>query len=386
IAKHCATPDTNTFGTGSDCKDPDGDFIVDEITEGQLTAMAVYMGLRETPVRVPVTSEPARTRVAAGEQLFGTVGCGDCHVARMQLRSPTHVEPADTTGGAGITFNLANDMKTPHPGRNTDGSMTVELWSDFKRHDMGSTLADGKPFKNIAPSQFLTTPLWGVATSPPYLHDGRAPTLREAILAHAGEALGSRVAFAALSEDDQHKIIDFLNTLGREETTQLPLSEGVDVSGFTVRQVNAAASFQLPAGTVVPHGGYVIVARSATKQQFELFYQRTLADNVTFINSAGKFPQINGSETFSLENKQGFLIEGPTIAQASAGLQIFQRTNALAPAGDRASWTITSSRPQDANPGSGQQTTGSGRIYLSEIADASGTGNFGLEFVELFVE
>src|SRR5262249_10630713 len=37
-------------------------------------------------------------------------------------------------------------------------------------------------------SEWRTPPLWGVADSPPYLHDGRAPTLLDAIEWHSGEA------------------------------------------------------------------------------------------------------------------------------------------------------------------------------------------------------
>lgn len=217
IAKHCATPDPNTFGTASNCRDPDGDGIVDEITEGQLTAMAVYMALREMPVRNQPATARARTRASDGERLFGNAGCGNCHVARMQLDSPIHVERADTTGGAGITFNLADEMKSPRPTRGANGALAVELWSDFKRHDMGSALADSKPFKTIPASQFITTPLWGVATSAPYMHDGRAATLRDAIFAHGGEATSSRTAFSILSPGNQQKLIEFLSTLGRAD-------------------------------------------------------------------------------------------------------------------------------------------------------------------------
>jgi hypothetical protein len=383
VAKHCAAPDPSTFGTGSSCRDPDNDGVTDEITEGQLTAMAIYMGLRETPVRVQPASETARTRAAAGEQLFGSIGCGSCHVARIKLASPTHFEPADTTGG-GITVNLATDMKTPRPARESDGSMSVELWSDFKRHDMGSALADSKPFKTIAPGQFITTPLWGVATSAPYMHDGRSATLRDAILAHAGESLGSRTSFAALSLDEQQKLIEFLSTLGRAEDAALPRTAGVDLSGFTVAQANATATFALPAGTIVPHGGYVVIARNATREQFELFYGRSLGANVQLINTGNRFPMINGSETFTLSN--AVRVDGPTVAQSSAGQQLFQRTSGAAPAGERSSWTIESFRPQAATPGSGQVSTGNNRIYISEVADAAGSGNFGFEFVELFVE
>jgi mono/diheme cytochrome c family protein len=215
IAKHCATPDPSTFGTGASCRDPDADGVADEITEGQLSAMAVYMALREMPVRVQPESESARARASAGENLFGSIGCGSCHVRSLRMAQPFTREVPDTSS-TGIVLDLSRDMKEPRPARNSDGSMTVELWSDFKRHDMGSALADSKPFKTIPASHFITTPLWGVATSPPYMHDGRSPTLRDAILAHAGESQGSRAAFAALGLDDQQKVVDFLATLGRE--------------------------------------------------------------------------------------------------------------------------------------------------------------------------
>lgn len=221
IAKHCATPDPNTFGTGTDCRDPDGDGVRDEITEGQLTAMATYMGLRQMPVRVPPATEAARTRAADGERLFANAGCANCHMAQMQLNNPVHIENGDTTGGSS-TFDLTKDMKSPRLTRDTNGALEVELWTDFKRHDMGTELADSKPFKTIPAAQFITTPLWGVATSAPYMHDGRAPTLRDAILAHGGEAATSRTAFTILSKDDQQKLIDFLSTLGRDDAEPVP--------------------------------------------------------------------------------------------------------------------------------------------------------------------
>ena len=61
--------------------------------------------------------------------------------------------------------------------------------------------------------EWRTPPLWGVADSPPYLHDGRAPTLSKAILLHGGEAAKSRQRFAALSSIDRDAIESFLMTL-----------------------------------------------------------------------------------------------------------------------------------------------------------------------------
>jgi len=218
IVKHCATPNVNTFGNGPNCQDPDGDGVTNEITEGQLSAEAVYMGLRETPFRDPVTSGQACSNSvdAGGEMLFYNIGCASCHVRNTKINVPVLVERADTTGGAGITLNLATDTHYPHPAINPDdGSMTVEVFSDFKRHDVGVALADSKDFKQIPANQFITPPLWGVADSAPYLHDGRAPTLNNAILMHAGDALAVRNAYAALSTADRGQILSFLGTLRR---------------------------------------------------------------------------------------------------------------------------------------------------------------------------
>ena len=47
----------------------------------------------------------------------------------------------------------------------------------------------------------MTEPLWGVATTAPYGHDGRSTDLEEVILRHGGEAQAARDAFAALARD-----------------------------------------------------------------------------------------------------------------------------------------------------------------------------------------
>jgi CxxC motif-containing protein (DUF1111 family) len=58
-----------------------------------------------------------------------------------------------------------------------------------------------------------TAPLWGLRFVQTYLHDGRANTLDDAILAHDGQARASRDRFAALTPDDHAKLIAFLRSL-----------------------------------------------------------------------------------------------------------------------------------------------------------------------------
>jgi len=219
IDKNCLNRNDNNFGNGPNCQDPDADGVFSEINEGQLTAMAIYMGLRETPVRVPAANATAQARVNAGEVLFNQIACQSCHTRNMTANVPNHLEQADSGApGVGITVHLAVDNHDPKPAVAANGSMTIEVFSDFKRHDVGPGLADSKPFNQIGANQFITPPLWGLRDSKPYLHDGRAPTIRDAILGHGGgDDAASVNAFRALSSDNQNKVVEFLNSLGRVE-------------------------------------------------------------------------------------------------------------------------------------------------------------------------
>ena len=62
-------------------------------------------------------------------------------------------------------------------------------------------------------SEFRTQPLWGVSHFPPYLHDGRAQTMDEAIRMHGGEARLIRDAYVNLPADEREDLLTFLRHL-----------------------------------------------------------------------------------------------------------------------------------------------------------------------------
>ena len=61
--------------------------------------------------------------------------------------------------------------------------------------------------------EWRTPPLWGVADSGPYLHDGRAETLDAAIRWHAGEAHESVTLYRSLQPEKRQQLIKFLKSL-----------------------------------------------------------------------------------------------------------------------------------------------------------------------------
>jgi CxxC motif-containing protein (DUF1111 family) len=58
-----------------------------------------------------------------------------------------------------------------------------------------------------------TAPLWGVRFNTQLLHDGRAHSVREAILAHDGQGLLARLTFSVLGPTEQGILTRFVNAL-----------------------------------------------------------------------------------------------------------------------------------------------------------------------------
>lgn len=157
----------------------------------------------------------------------------------------------------------------------------------------------------------------------------------------------------------------------------------LDLSNWKIVQSNSALTFSLPAQTRISPDGYVIVARHASKTAFEAFWRggTPLPGNVVYVDAGGSFPVIGGSERYRLRDAGGTLVDGPTVAMSTSGGQSIQRKDPCLAAGQAASWKF---------PGTGAATPGSGAgpgcghgVVINEFSDASGTGNFKFEFVEL---
>jgi CxxC motif-containing protein (DUF1111 family) len=141
---------------------------------------ADFMKFLAAPPRGPITGS-----AIVGELVFRSIGCVGCH--RSVLRT-------------GPNPVAALDRKTIHP------------YSDFLLHDMGS-LGDGITQNNATGKLMRTAPLWGLRKITTYLHDGRATTLEQAILAHDGQAKKARDRFASLSGGNKQFLYAFLNSL-----------------------------------------------------------------------------------------------------------------------------------------------------------------------------
>lgn len=134
----------------------------------------------------------------------------------MLLAAPKFDEPTDQSEAGRLLFHAAN-CSACHVPRLDSPKGPIPLYSDLLLHDMGSELADGIVQGVATGTEFRSQPLWGIAADGPFLHDGRADSLEQAILLHGGEAQVSRDAFAAFSDGERASVIEFLRSLGGRE-------------------------------------------------------------------------------------------------------------------------------------------------------------------------
>jgi hypothetical protein len=195
--------------------DRDGDGVIHEIEEGQVSALTLFVAMQEIPQIVLPDSSELTLMWATGQERFATLGCATCHVPSLSVAS-TRFDLASREGGATTSVDLAEEGAMPRIAPSVDdGRFRAWLFSDLKRHDIGPALAEARSDRGVAGNEFLTRPLWGLARSRPYLHDGRAPTIEDAILLHGGEAQKARDAYAALSEPERAPVRVFLTSLTR---------------------------------------------------------------------------------------------------------------------------------------------------------------------------
>lgn len=240
----------------------DGDFdgVADELTIGDVTAMSVYLAAQPRPTTLTELAslglieplpESRRNAIRRGRTVFSQIGCDSCHTPSLTIERPAFSEPSQhaayrdganfpagqPTGARGVdpafavTFDLTADQPDNVIGgtrlgafaKDNRGRAVVELYSDLRRHEMGPQLAESVneiSGNRQTPGTFLTKALWGVGSTAPYMHDGRATTLAEAILEHAtggandaSEAAQSRRRWTALPTSDRQALIAFLESL-----------------------------------------------------------------------------------------------------------------------------------------------------------------------------
>jgi len=166
---------------------PDHPRVKADMTKRQFRELVAFVDTLPRPAqRLP--DDPAeRTAAERGQELFASIGCAFCHVP-------------DLGGLRGVYSDfLLHKIADPDQSPGYSIQPTAEVLA--------------LPSNQPSLDEWKTPPLWGVADSAPYFHDGNSATLRDALERHAGTATRVAESFRKLSDHDQQAIIVFLKTL-----------------------------------------------------------------------------------------------------------------------------------------------------------------------------
>jgi CxxC motif-containing protein (DUF1111 family) len=162
-----------------------------DLTSAQCETLTGFVASLPSPSVRPADSTEQAGAIARGRELFASVGCAVCHRPNLGL---------------------------------VEG-----IYSDLLLHNMGHELSDSGSYTVLEPEsaskdkaqrpraanelEWRTPPLWGMRDSVPYLHDGRAATVADAVALHGGEGRAAAQEYERLSEKGREQVELFLKTL-----------------------------------------------------------------------------------------------------------------------------------------------------------------------------
>jgi CxxC motif-containing protein (DUF1111 family) len=165
-----------------------------DLDEAQCALLTGFVRRLAPPVR---RSPGGRTVPPWGYSVFESIGCARCHAPQL-----------------GNVSGIFSDLLLHDMGEASSDAATYYGSPPGPRlDDLAKTKSLTPPSGMSSATEWRTAPLWGVADSAPYLHDGRADTLDEAIRLHGGEATKTTTRYARLASSDRKALLSFLASL-----------------------------------------------------------------------------------------------------------------------------------------------------------------------------
>ena len=219
-----------------------------DLTERQCAALTAFVASLPAPRMVRPEERERRELADRGRELFASVGCVACHVEQIgpvdglysdlllhdlgaALVDPVAAEPTLVPTGRrlpaeksvlneGVSQTGAQTVSVPPPSPRPRGysgggqSQLVQLPGTILVPDPKTgQRVEFRVLESPLDREWRTPPLWGLADSAPYLHDGRAATVVEAVALHGGEAEACTKRFFALPLADRLSVLEFLSCL-----------------------------------------------------------------------------------------------------------------------------------------------------------------------------
>ena len=176
-----------------------------DLNQAQCDALINYISDLPAPPQRKFGNEVDEGYIKGGHALFAKVGCADCHVEKVGEVAGIFSDLLLHDMGGELGDTGSYDVFIPNSTPDGEVLQLTGLSGPASRIPTKVTGATRQEWRTPA--------LWGVRDSAPYLHDGRAENLDQAIAMHGGESARSTQKFFALSDAERFQVISFLKSL-----------------------------------------------------------------------------------------------------------------------------------------------------------------------------
>jgi CxxC motif-containing protein (DUF1111 family) len=188
-----------------------------DLTAEECNALVAYVRSLPRPAEGRPSAPEEATPIASGRTTFASIGCAACHAPKV----------GDVTGI--YSDLLLHDMgpelgdEGSYDGSGSEGDdepLTPQIIAAQGSGQSGNAGA-ARAQRGANRREWRTPPLWGFRDSGPYLHDGRAQTLEQAVAMHGGQGQTSAMKFFQLSPRERLQVESFLKSLVAPAPVQL---------------------------------------------------------------------------------------------------------------------------------------------------------------------
>jgi CxxC motif-containing protein (DUF1111 family) len=177
-----------------------------DLSADECSSLVAYVRSLPKPEERRPTSSAEANHIEAGRSNFASIGCAGCHAAKL-----------------GNVVGIYSDLLLHDMGTETADDGSYDGSDDGADEPLLPLAANGDDEPQAQPKpraqraanrrEWRTPPLWGFRDSAPYLHDGRAQTLDQAIAMHGGQGQASALKFFQLSPRERQQVESFLKSL-----------------------------------------------------------------------------------------------------------------------------------------------------------------------------
>jgi CxxC motif-containing protein (DUF1111 family) len=176
-----------------------------DMNQEECNLLIDYVRSLPAPVVTNGADDKDAAQIKAGEATFKAIGCAQCHLPKL-----------------GQVEGIYSDLLLHDMGTQLADADTYTVFAgESSRVDRSEPGARTRPASDTTSArEWRTPPLWGLRDSAPYLHDGRALLIEQAIILHAGQGASSSLRFAQLPPRRKQQIEAFLMSLAPPNVDQ----------------------------------------------------------------------------------------------------------------------------------------------------------------------